>query len=430
MNVLFLTHRLPYAPNRGDRLRAYHMLRTLAPHCRVNLVSLVHDADEAAHVEDLAALAATVTTAPVSKLSGVVRAIRSLPTRRPLTHALLHAASLPDALGRIVAIDPPDVVLAYCSSMARFAMEPPLRGIPWVLDMIDVDSVKWAEFAGSSDPPMQWVYAREARCLSRFETFAAARADTTLLVNERERDQLALVAPNARAQVVPNGVDVEMFRPRAAPTEEPRVVFCGVMNYRPNEAAAVWLAREVWPLVRARYPRAQLTLVGASPTDAVALLAAADRSISVTGSVPDVRSSLWASAVAVAPLLIARGVQNKVLESIAAGLPNVVTPAVAAGLPAEVLRACLVASDAGEFAAAIGDLLDLDASARRSMAAGVDLERLSWARALAPLAGILDAAAVRGTLGRPQKRPIGRTDDRLGLDAVNEKPDVGNLAGV
>ncbi|MEZ5316505.1 MAG: TIGR03087 family PEP-CTERM/XrtA system glycosyltransferase [Vicinamibacterales bacterium] len=393
MRVLFLTHRLPWAPNRGDRIRAWHLLRHLTTFAAVDLVSLVHDDEEASHVGDLTALAATTTPVRVTRLRNLARGALALPTRRPLTHALLDGPDLGPAVARVTAAHRPDVVLAYCSGMARLALAPPLRDRPLVLDMVDVDSEKWADLATRSAPPRRWVFAREARCLSRFEADATRHARVTTVVTARERDALAALAPGARIEVVANGVDVAGFRPPGPPADAPVVVFCGVMDYAPNEAGATWMAREVWPRVRAARPDARLQLVGSSPSRAVQALADTAAGIEVTGRVPHVGERLWAAAVATAPLLTARGVQNKVLEAVAAGLPTVVTPAVAAGLPDAVTPACLEAAGPEAFANAVVDLLGRSPDARRRLASGADLEELTWERALAPLQRILADAA-------------------------------------
>jgi glycosyltransferase involved in cell wall biosynthesis len=179
-------------------------------------------------------------------------------------------------------------------------------------------------------------------------------------------------------------------------------VFAGVFNYEPNELGAVWLANEVWPIVRKRFATATLTLVGMNPTRRVRELAKAG-SVVVTGAVPDVRPYLWAAAVAVAPLTIARGVQNKVLESVAAGLPSVVTPEVMEGLPDSVRLACVAAATAQEFAAAIGAVLQATASERRAHANRARLEDLSWDAQLAPMTALLESAA-RSPARRPAPR--------------------------
>jgi glycosyltransferase involved in cell wall biosynthesis len=171
------------------------------------------------------------------------------------------------------------------------------------------------------------------------------------------------------------------------------VVFCGVMNYAPNEQAALWIAKSVWPLVHRQRPDATLCLVGANPTPAVRALGARDRSITVTGTVPDVRPFLHGAAVAAAPLATARGIQNKVLEAIASGLPAIVTPAVFEGLPIESATACRVAKGADAFATAILDLLNRTPAERRTIAMHANLSALSWDKRLSKLVDILHEAA-------------------------------------
>ena len=394
MRVLFLTHRLPYAPNRGDRVRAYHLLRALSGRAEVDLLSLVHDADEASHANDLAPLAASVTAIPVPRLRNLLRSAAFLPSSRPTTHTMLDAPELAGAVESL-ARRSPDVVLAYCSGMARCALQPALRDRPFVLDMVDVDSAKWAAMAEAHAAPRSWVYAREARVLQAFEAAAAAHASTTMVVTDKERQAMAAIAPGARIEVVPNGVDAVRLHPASRPAGEPLVVFCGVMNYAPNEEAVIWFAREVWPLVFARRPDARFEIIGSGPTPTVQTLADRNANIAVVGAVPDVAPHLWKAAVSVAPLQTARGVQNKVLEAVAAGLPTVVTPIVSEGLPAVVLSACRVAGSPQAFADAVLTYLEWSPERRRELALAVDFGSMSWDRTLAPVHTILALAASR-----------------------------------
>jgi sugar transferase (PEP-CTERM/EpsH1 system associated) len=310
-----------------------------------------------------------------------------------LTHFLLDAPGIREAIASAAAAHPPDVVLAFCSGMARFALEPPLDRFPFVLEMVDVDSRKWQELGERKRGPLGWIYRREARYLSRFEAEAARRARASVVVNERERDILKALAPKARVEAVPIGVDVAQFAPTAPAIASQDVVFCGVMNYTLNADGAIWMSREVWPRVRASHPDARFRIVGSAPTSAVQALASADQRIEVTGRVPDVRPYLWSAAVAVAPLLNARGVQTKVLEAVGSGLPCVLTPAVAAGLPPEVLPACVVAESPDAFADAVGTLLAMTPEARRAIVSRVDVSQLGWMQRLAPLRSILEDAA-------------------------------------
>jgi glycosyltransferase involved in cell wall biosynthesis len=279
--------------------------------------------------------------------------------------------------------------------MARFALMPPLRDIPCVLDMVDVDSQKWTALAATSSGLRRWIYRREGRLLSAFEAEAAHRSGVTTVINAREQASLLNIAPAANVRVVSNGIDAAGFRPPAPAAPGARVVFVGVLDYRPNEEGALWMARNVWPAVRCRRPDARLVLVGANPTAAIRQLPSEDASIEVTGTVPDVRPHLWDAAVAVVPLATARGLQNKVLEAIAAGLPAVVTPVVREGLPPLVDPACIVAKEANDFADAIVSLLAIRPEERRVMAESVDLTSLSWSSQLARLSELIAALQIR-----------------------------------
>lgn len=393
MRLLLLTHRLPYAPNRGDRIRSYHLLRLLGSQHDVHVISLVHDDEEASHAQEMSGLAARVSTAPVSRVRTLARAPFALPGSTPLTHILLDSPAMRPILDDSVATFRPELAIAYCSGMARFALEAPLNSLPFIFDMVDVDSQKWAVLATRTRGPKGWVYKREARHLAQFEAVAAERAAFTTVVNARERESLVAVAPHGRARVVPNGIDVASFRPTGPPGAEPRVVFTGVFNYQPNEEGALWMAEHVWPRVRAARPDARLVLVGASPTPAIRRLPARDASIEVTGTVPDVRPYLWNAAVAAVPLAAARGLQNKVLEALAAGLPAVVTPVVREGLPPQVAGGCTVASEPGAFADAVLNLLSKSPDERRAIAAGADLSSLDWSGQLNPFLEMIEQAA-------------------------------------
>lgn len=394
MRVLFLTHRLPFPPNRGDRIRAFHIIRSLVRTADVEVVSLVHDDAEAADVEALQRrFNIRVTGLPVPGLRNRMAAGFALAGTKPLTHVLLDSPQAAEAITAIVRDRPPDVVLAYCSGMARFALEPPLAQFPLVIDLVDLDSAKWSALAKEAVPPMRWIYEREARRLGAFECRAIDRARATLVVNEREADAAWNIAHGGNIQVVRNGVDVEGLSPPADPTDAPRVVFCGVMDYAPNAGGVVWFAREVWPQVRKMCPSATFAVVGADPTATVRKLADPANGIEVTGRVSQIPPHLWNSAVSIAPLRVARGLQNKVLEAVAAGLPAVVTTEVFEGLPNEVRPACRLADSADDFARHTIRLLRMNGIERRAIASRATLHALSWEQQMSPLAGILANAA-------------------------------------
>lgn len=411
MRVLFLTHRLPYPPNRGDRIRAYHLIRTISQGESLDLLSLAHDRAEQQVPVELREMASSIETALVPRTPNLIRAALALPGPAPLTHILLNSPAVGPLIEKILKSRPPDVVLAHGSGMARYACQTPLAAIPFVLDMVDVDSVKWEMLGRTAGWPMSAIYRREADRLRQFEVEATDKAIATSVVNQRERLALQVINPRARIETVGNGVDVPAFRPPNIPVPSTNVVFAGVFNYEPNELGAVWLANEVWPIVRKRFATATLTLVGMNPTRRVRELAKAG-SVVVTGAVPDVRPYLWAAAVAVAPLTIARGVQNKVLESVAAGLPSVVTPQVMEGIPEVVRPACVAAATAGEFADAIVGALRATPAERRALAEQAQLADLSWDAQLAPMTKLLRSAAVF-TSASSARQPVTSTSNRL-----------------
>jgi sugar transferase (PEP-CTERM/EpsH1 system associated) len=402
MRVWFLTHRLPYAPNRGDRIRAFYFLKYLQSRAEVSLFSLVHDAEEQAALLALRRELASVEVALVPKWMNRAQALARLPTADPLTLLLLNAPLLRRSIVQRRRQAPPDVVLAYCSSMAPYAMDRALAGVPFVLDMVDVDSEKWRALASTGPWPYRWIHRRESRVLAAFERRAMGAANATLAVNEKESAKLREMMPDARVVTVPNGIALDTFASAAPPASEPIAIFCGVLDYAPNEEAALRLTREVWPRVKSRLPGARLFLVGANPTARIKQYAAADSSITVRGTVPDVRPYLWQSAVSVAPLRVARGLQNKVLEALAAGLPVIVSDAVAEGLPQCVSSGVVLADTDEEIAAAICELLIASPASRRLKAASAQLAGLSWERQLAPLWEEISRAASEG----PRERAV------------------------
>jgi sugar transferase (PEP-CTERM/EpsH1 system associated) len=392
VSVLFLTHRLPYAPNRGDRIRTFYILRTLATRWPVHVLSLVHDDEEASHIHDLDGLAASVTAVRVPWLSNHLQALKTLLTdpSTPLTVVLLDSPTLRATLHQTIHRLKPQVLLASSSGMGALALEGTAASVPLVVDLIDADSEKWAALAKSRT----WlapIYGREARALRTIESKVIAHSFGSCVVNEREREAL-LQHGAEKVHVVPLGVDVDDLHPREAPSPSRTVIFSGVMNYRPNVDAALWLLEEIWPQVLEAVPDARLQIVGARPTRTLRSRAALSRHTLVTGAVEDVRPYLWSGSVSVAPLRFARGLQTKVLQAVAAGLPTVITPVVAAGLPAAVLPACRTAETAQDFARAVISLLQLTPGARRALASNADLSTLRFETLLQPLIRLIDHA--------------------------------------
>jgi len=366
MSLLFIAHRAPFAPDRGDRIRSYHVLRHLSARMPVHLVTF---ADAPEPVPQLGLASCTV----VPRQKGQIRAAaEALATGRPVSVAAFAARSFTRAVAAVTDMHAPAAAYVFSGQMAQYVPS----SLPFVMDFVDLDSAK---FAGLARGPLRALYRREARLLARWERAAAARAAASLFVS---RAEAALFDGPGRVEVVENGIDTAHFRPRAVPpTGGAAIVFTGQMDYAPNVEAVRWFVERVLPLIRRAHPDAALAIVGRAPVAAVRALAKVP-GVTVTGEVADVRGHLAAARVAVAPLQLARGIQNKVLEAMASGLPVVATSGAAEGIDhAGTLR---IADDPDRFAAEVAALLrapgDLGARARARVEA-----RYGWQAALAPL---------------------------------------------
>lgn len=394
--LLYLVHRLPYPPNKGDKIRAFHFLRALAEHYQVYLGTFIDDPDDRRYLADLQAYCREVLALELNPKLAKWASLRGLASGEPLTLPYYRDARLQDWVDQILANTDIRQALIISSPMAQYLdRHPRLR---MIADLVDVDSEKWRQYADSSSWPMRWLYRREADKLLACEQLIAERAAATLLVSAAEAAllQQRLPAVNPRVGYVPNGVDSEFFDPAASypspyAANQTVAVFTGVMDYWPNIDAVVWFAEQVWPLVRRQRPDGRFYIVGAKPARQVLQLAKQDASIVVTGRVDDVRPFLAHARLAVAPLRIARGVQNKVLEAMAMAKPLVATPAAIEGITTRPRMPELCIEDQPQpFAERVLAAFEATSSAidnRRFVQ-----ERFSWAHSARQL---LDALAIR-----------------------------------
>jgi len=376
VSLLFLAHRAPFAPDRGDRIRSYHILRHLAARMPVHLVTFAGEAVEA--VPELGLASCTVVPRTRSRARALGQA---LATGRPVSLTAFAEPAFGATVADVVARHRPDRAFVFSGQMAPHVP----AEMRFVMDFCDVDSAKFAAMGG----PLSPLYRREARLLAAYERAVAVRAEAAVFVSAAEA---ALFGAHGRVRVVENGVDMAFWCPGASPAGAPEIVFSGQMNYAPNVEAVRWFVDAVLPKVRDVHPDARFAIVGRAPGAAVRALAARP-GVLVTGAVEDVRPWLRGAAVAVAPLRIARGVQNKVLEAMATARPVVATPDAAQGI--EHGGTVTVAADAEGFAAAVSALIgDRAAGDRHGLAARRQVERrYGWEAALAPLDALLDAAA-------------------------------------
>lgn len=394
---LFLAHRIPYPPDKGDKIRTWRFLEHLARRFDVHLAAFVDDHADFAHSARLESVCASVALVGLDPRWARARSAASLLRREPLTFGYYADASMRRAVRQIRAKNLAGEY-AFSSSMAPY-LAPAIRGRPRIADICDADSEKWREYAQGARGPMKFVYAREHERLACAETAIVNGFDAALAISAAEGELLAGRKGVRRPLIaVGNGVDTDYFAPGAAhpaPVRSGDIVFVGAMDYKPNADAALWFARAVWPLIRAARPAATFSIVGADPTPAVAMLGSLE-GIAVTGRVGDVRPYLDHAGAVVAPLRIARGVQNKVLEAMAAGKAIVATRAANTGIDAAPDSEILIADEAPDFAGAVLALLENPARARAIGAAARAraVRDFSWSSRLADLDRALAAAGV------------------------------------
>lgn len=377
MRILFLTGRLPYPPNRGDRLRVYHFLRVLSREHRLSLLSFISDERESGYVGPLRAFCENIQL--IHRAAWQSTAGVALQAWRPLPFQSLyyHSPVMHQAVDRLLARQQFDIVYVHLFRMAQFVAG---RRKPYrILDLTDAISGEIERSLPFRDPLWRLVYRLEMPRIRRYERHIAGRFDETWLISETERRAMIANGAGGNLKVVPNGVEIDRFRPRFRRASEPVLTFVGHMGVFHNVDAAERLAREILPRVRQHIPAARLDLVGAEPASRVRALAV-EEGVRVLGHVADLNAALNDAAIFVAPLRFAAGIQNKVLEAMAAGLPVVTTSEVNGGLQATDGQHLVVADNDEAIAAAVVALLgDTDASARLGEAGReFVLERYRW----------------------------------------------------
>ncbi len=403
-DLLFLAHRIPYPPNKGDKLRSYHVLKHLAKRYRVHVGTFVDDPDDWQHVATVKALCGgEVLCLPLSPRAARLRSVFGLATGEALALPYYRSARMTRWVEDLVERRGVRRVVVFSSPMAQYVND--LDDVERLIDFVDVDSDKWNQYAKASGRTMAWLYRREAVRLLEFERYSASRAIASVFVTKPESALFRRLAGDLISPVitVENGVDAEFFSPDHAAVPEGwqqqrhdpanrSIVFTGAMDYKPNIDAAAWFSREVLPLIRHQLPDATFWIVGARPTAEVRSLARANE-IHVTGTVAEVRPYLAHAGVVVVPMRLARGIQNKALEAMAMGAATVVSTTSAVALNAVPGRDFQLADDADSFARAVVELLN-DPLARQKLGqAGRQavLENYDWSRNLARIDRCFDS---------------------------------------
>ena len=398
-NILFLVHRLPYPPNKGDKVRSYHLLRHLQKNHRVFLGTFIDDPDDVQHLPVLQAMCKDLHVEHIEPRSAKIKSLSGLLTGEPLTLTYYRNAGMQRWVQQTVAEHKLQACVVFSSAMAQYA-QPLLPDLPMLVDFVDVDSAKWTQYAPAHRWPLSMVYRREGRRLLAYERAVAAQAHCSYFVTPNETALFVSQAPESqgRVQSMGNGVDCDFFKPDAQLANpfdqgEQALVFTGAMDYWPNIDGVSWFVADMLPRLLARHPGLRFYIVGRSPPPAV--LALAGDAVTVTGTVPDVRPYLRHANVVVAPLRVARGIQNKVLEAMAMGVPVVVARGCGEAVDAEPERDFLLAESIDDYVRQISRLLESqgERSAVGRAAREKVLRRYSWEAHLGAIDLQLEAPA-------------------------------------
>ena len=388
MRILFLCHRIPYPPDKGDKIRAFHELRGMAAAGHeVDVFTLADDPADLVHRSALGRHCRRLTVSPIHPKLARLKALPYFLTPTALTLPYFYSEDLAREIRKALRVRSYDRVFVYSSAMAQYVDWD--NAYPVVTDLVDVDSDKWTQYAKVASFPYSAVYRREGRALREHEREVCRNSSAVVVTTGREACLVREIWADAPVHVIPNGVDTAYFNPKqlmagANASVAPRTItFVGDMSYFPNEEAASYFARSVLPLIRVQATDARFLIVGRNPSRHVRDLSRIG-GVTVTGSVPDVRPYLARTHVSVAPFSIASGIQNKILEALACGVPVVATARAVQGMAPEVAAALDTAENAKELASKVLTLLADPQLARRRGLEGSRLvtEGHNWERSL------------------------------------------------
>ncbi len=355
MRVLLLVHRVPYPPDKGDKIRSFRIMEALCEHHEVHLLTHADDTADLAFVGELEKRCRSVHVVPISAVQSKGRMAAALFRGEALSVAHFVDRRTTVLVENLITGIDPELIVVYSSQPVRYL--PAKLNVPVIVDLVDVDSEKWRAYADDSFGPMRWLYRREARVVRELEKEIVRRGYRVVVVSEREADAFRAAVAQVDVSVIPNGVDAPRSVAPGASRDENLILFVGAMDYTANVEAVRRAAMEVLPLIRTRRPSARFRIVGRNPTRAVRALAELP-GVEVTGAVASVAPHLEAAAVSLVPLRVSRGIPNKVLEAFAHGVPVVSTGDVARAVSATDGEHLLVAERDEDLAAATVRLLE------------------------------------------------------------------------
>lgn len=389
MEILYVCHRFPYPPKRGGKIRPFNMIRHLSGQHRVTVASLVRSQTEESEGRGLGDYAADVLIGRVFEPWQTARMVSRLPTRAPSSMGYFYSAALDRAIRQALETKSFDLVFVHCSSVAQYVSR--VQGIPKILDFGDMDSQKWLTYARVRRGPIRLGYFLEGRKLEKEERRLASRFDMCTCTTRMELDTLRGYGSASDTDWFPNGVDSKYFCPDGSSYDPNLISFIGRMDYYPNQQCMFDFCDNIFPAIRSARPLTRLVIVGANPSRAIRRLGERP-GVTVTGSVADVRPSVRESALMVAPLGIARGTQNKILEAMSMGVPTVTSELAAKGVDAVPGEHLLTASCSRDYVDAILRLLENPGERARLAAKGRErvLSHHDWGKSMVRMDAIIE----------------------------------------
>lgn len=399
--LLFLCHRIPYPPNKGDKIRSYHLLKFLCRSYRVYLGCFVDDPDDLAYVDFLQELCEEFAFIEISPLSKRLFSLTALLTNQPLTIPYYRDARLSQWVDETVSREKIDRCVVFSSSMGQYLYSSSLSDMRSVVDLVDVDSDKWRQYSKKKIWPVSWLYRREANLLLETERELISRSEQSLLVSSAEADLMKNLTPNLSEKIdyYNNGVDAEFYDPtldlvNPYPTGDQVLAFTGAMDYWPNVDAVRWFGHKIFPRLKARYPQLKFYIVGRNPVRDVEVLNRID-GIVVTGRVDDVRPYLKFAKAIVAPLRVARGIQNKILEAMAMENRVMASSQGLEGINAELGSEVLLANTLEDYLEYLPKILKGDCESMGGSARNRILNDFDWESSLPIISRFLERDTIK-----------------------------------
>jgi polysaccharide biosynthesis protein PslH len=389
MKILYVCHRVPYPPQRGGKIRPFNMISHFSKKHEVTVASLARSREEFEESKGLERHCKELICERVTPLAAGARMLLRTPTRIPFSMGYFFSPRLKSRIEAAVARERFDFVFVHCSSVAQYVAD--IHGIPKILDFGDMDSQKWLIYGQLRTFPLSLAYTLEGKKLEAEERRLSPLFTVNTCTTQEELATLRGFGTGVPSDWFPNGVDHAYFAPSAEPYDPDLISFIGRMDYYPNQEAMFRFCKSTLPLIREQRPQTKLVIIGANPSAQIKQLANLP-GVSVTGSVPDVRPHVTRSAVNVAPLRIARGTQNKILESMAMGVPVVTSDVAARGVDAVPGEHLLCATTPMEESQALLSLLSDPSRRKRFSEAGRArvLSHHDWRASMRRLDGIVE----------------------------------------